>query len=222
MLPSSPLGNILVGEQPSDTVLVTHVRLAVEFGPVLWIPLVPKQHRRNSNAIRANSRRGNLMSNDESSPFKTPRHGPRFQFSLATLMVVATVVSVLCSLSAWLGPAGVAVLILLAIGPVGGTIIVPIRKSKHDWAVAVWSGVTNMVLWGIVVFCGGLVAVLSGPPATEVLLLLLEAVFLLLPFAFVIGVLASVVWEVAAGVTKETWKLIVLRYGSGLPSDGVK
>ena len=152
---------------------------------------------------------------------QVPPQGPRFQFSLATLMAVVTGVSVLCALAAWLGPLFI-VLCILAIGPVGGTIIVRRRKSAHYWAVSVWSGVVNVVLCGIMAFCGGLAALLAaGPSASlEVIVIFVFSTASVVPFAFVIGVLSSIVWEVAAGVTRETWRMIVKRCGAEAPREG--
>jgi len=102
------------------------------------------------------------VKNDESSPFATPRRGGRFQFSLATLMIVVTVVWVLCSLAAWLGPPFILVL-LLAGGPVGGATIVRIRKLKVGGEIALWSGVVTVVLWGSILVYDGVLRALSVP-----------------------------------------------------------
>ncbi len=153
------------------------------------------------------------------SPQASPQ-GPRFQFSLAALMITVTVVSILCSLAAWLKLPWI-ILPILAIGPIGGKIIAHWCKSRHDWAVSLYSGVVTVVLWAILAFCEGLVVALSGPNANAgaAIGLSVAGPLCFSPFAFIVGVLSSVVWEVAAGVTTETWRLIVKRYGSGSQSE---
>jgi hypothetical protein len=145
------------------------------------------------------------------SPQASPQ-GPRFQFSLAALMIAVTVVSILCSLSAWLKLPWM-VLPVLAIGPIGGKIVAHLRKPRHDWAVSLYSGMVTTTLWVFVAFCGGLAVALSGPNANagDAIVMSVAAALCFSPFAFVVGVLSSVVREVAAGVTTETWKLIVKR-----------
>ena len=164
------------------------------------------------------------MTNEDTVEVEVFRSGPRLQFSLATLMVVVTVVSVLCALILWLGPVMV-IVPMLAAGPVGGAIIVRIRKSKHDGAVVWWSGAVTMVLWGSVAGCGGAIASAADLPViTGNMVISGVAIALLVsPGAFIIGVLTSAVWKMvaeAAEVAREACESIVKRCGSGLPSEG--
>ncbi len=163
-----------------------------------------------------------MLTKEEADPIVVAQAGPRFQFSLAVLMIAVTVVSILCSLSAWLKLPWM-VLPVLVIGPIGGKIVAHLRKPRHDWAVFLYSGVVTAAFWVIVALCGGLVAFLwwGGTPeawAAAGMYYGVSAFFS--PFAFVVGVLSSVVWEVAARVTTKTWKLIFKRHGSGSPSEG--
>ncbi len=162
-----------------------------------------------------------MVTNEEADPSVVPQPGPRFQFSLAALMIAVTVVSILCSLSAWLKLPWM-VLPVLAIGPIGGKIIAHLRQPRHDWAVSLYSGVVTAAFWAIVAFCGGLIIAMSSPNAHAegTIVLSVAASLCFSPFAFVVGVLSSVAWEVAAGVTAETCRLIVKRYFSGSPSEG--
>ena len=136
--------------------------------------------------------------------------GPRFQFSLATLMVLVTLASVLCALVAWLGLPVVIVLVLVG-GPIGGATIVRIRKSKVDGDIAVWSGLVTAVLWGSVVVCDGIILALSVPNGGTGLLTPGVAAVFFVPYAFLIGISTGIAWEVSAHVLKKSWQLVCRR-----------
>ncbi len=89
------------------------------------------------------------MTNEETDSAVVSRSRPRFQFSLGALMLVVTAVSVFFAMTAWLGTV-MLIVPMLAAGPVGGAIILRIRRSTHDANVVWWSGAVTMVLSGIV------------------------------------------------------------------------
>ncbi len=126
-----------------------------------------------------------MVGDDRSLPVEASRIGPRFQFSLATLMLLVTAFSVYCGLAAWLGSWMIVVVPVLAVGPVGGTIIVRARKSEHFGDVALWSGLITMTMWA---FVFGDV----DPSAT----------LALAPVAMMVGVTTGLAWEVTARMLK--------------------
>jgi hypothetical protein len=158
------------------------------------------------------------MSNDESSPFTDPGLKGRFQFSLATLMLLVTLVSVVCSAMVWMGPVIIYAFLLVA-GPVGGAIIVRRLKPKNGWEVVLWSGVVTVVLWWIVAACFEVADVLSNPVEDRYITVETAIVLAILasPFVFGIGVLTSTFWEVVSRVAKEIWNSIVEQNGPRTP-----
>ncbi len=159
------------------------------------------------------------MTNEDDGP--TALHRPRFQFSLATLILAVTLVSVLCGLAVWLGSPSI-ILLMLAIGPVGGTIIVRVRRSSRDWAVTYYSGVVTVLFWVIVAVVLGVIGGFSGPSESvgAVAVMTAAATLYLSPFAFAIGITTGVLWEMTAGVTTAIWRSIVKRCCPGPRSDG--
>ena len=90
------------------------------------------------------------MTNEDTASAEVPRSGPRFQFSLATLMAVVTGVSVFCGLAAS-GPTVVIPVFLFTAGPVTGLILM--RKISLEMPylgdATLWSGAVTSVTWAV-------------------------------------------------------------------------
>lgn len=126
-------------------------------------------------------------------------------------MVAVTLVSVLCSLVAWLGPV-MRIVPILAVGPISGTMIARIRKSDDDWDVILGSGIVTMVLLGSLCVGVWVVEVSSSAPEDMLFLAIFSAVFAGVSYGFFgvfIGMLTGLVWQVVAGVAKGAWRRIV-------------
>ncbi len=149
------------------------------------------------------------MSNDESSPFEMASGGPRFQFSLATLMIAATAVSVCCALLAWLGVLGVPVL-LLAVGPIGGAIAVRVCVSRPDLDMAVWSGMITVAAIGVAIGAAVLFSFCLNPsPASAGHVFIGLMVFVLAsPFAMLVGLMTGCVGQAVGWIGGKCWRLI--------------
>jgi hypothetical protein len=159
-----------------------------------------------------------MMSIDAPSPFTPPGPGGRFQFSLATLLLLVALVSVLCSAVAWMGPVIIYSFLLVA-GPVGGAIIVRRLKPESGWEVIFWSGVVTVVLWWIVAACFEVACVLANSVEDRDITVgtAIGLAVCVSPLVFGIGVWTSAFWEVVSGVTTQIWKLIVQRNVSQTP-----
>ncbi len=94
------------------------------------------------------------MAGDEKSPpIEVSQTGRRFQFSLGSLMVVVTGVSVLCGLAVcW--PGVVIPAFLLAAGPIGGLVAMQRIELRYLGSAAVASGAVTCVLWAVCISVG--------------------------------------------------------------------
>lgn len=139
------------------------------------------------------------MTNEDTVEAEVPGRRWRFQFSLATLLVVVTIASALFSLAVWLKPPFILVL-LLAIGPVGGAIIVRMRGLGVFGEIALWSGLLTMLMWVSIIICTGI-----GGLQFRALIFLVNATvaFAFAPLAFLVGVLTGIAWEVCACALKK-------------------
>ncbi len=165
-----------------------------------------------------------MVAKEETVSGKTARSGPRIQFSLATLMLLATLVSVFCAMTAWLGPV-MLIVPMLAAGPVGGAIILRIRKSTNDANVVWWSGGITVVLWwalaaGIVYIATAILSANGRVTDGERVTYFLFAALVASPSAFAFGMVTGVIWVTVVRVAKEARKSMVGRDGIGSPSEG--
>ncbi len=149
------------------------------------------------------------MSNDESSSVEMATGGPRFQFSLATLMIAVTVVAMCCGLFAWLGAWGIPVL-LLVVGPIGGAIAVRVCKSRPDLDMAVWSGMITVAAIGVAIGAAVLFSFCLHPsPASAGHVFIGLMVFVLAsPFAMLVGLLTGCVGQAVCWLGGKCWRLL--------------